>query len=187
MNIYCLANAKSKFVQKMKMYCLVGHHDVEHATGYKIVYGLMDGYKNKNYIVTCDNFFFSPTLFWDLLKVEVHVTRTSKIDCKGWFGALTTDPKKTSKGQLWYRMHVSGKFVIVSWFDNKPISILSITFSLMYITSATFATWWHLTSPLEIPNSPYITKSTCMELMMCKINSMDIILCRCMIMNGGIE
>jgi hypothetical protein len=59
MKICCLTNAKSRFVQKMDMYYGVGHEDVEYATGYKIVYGLMDGYKNKNYIMTCDNFSFS--------------------------------------------------------------------------------------------------------------------------------
>jgi hypothetical protein len=42
--------------KKMEMHCGVGHEDVEHAIGYKIVYGLMDGYKNKNYIVTCGTF-----------------------------------------------------------------------------------------------------------------------------------
>jgi hypothetical protein len=90
--------------------------------------GLMDGYKNKNYIMTCDNFFFNPTLFWDLLKVGVHVKRTFRTNFKGWLGVLTIDPKKGSRGQLWYGMHVLGKFVIVSWFDNKPISILSTIF-----------------------------------------------------------
>jgi len=112
-------------VQKMEMYCGVGHKDVEHATGYKIVYGLMDGYKNKNYIMTCDNFFFSPTLFWGLLKVRVHAVRTCKTNCKGWLGVLAIDPMKGSRKQLWYDMHVSGTLAIVSWFENKLISILS--------------------------------------------------------------
>jgi len=116
----------------------------------------MDGYKNKNYIVTCDNFFSHLTLFWNLLKVGVHAKGTCRIDCKGSLGALTIDPKKGSKGQLWYCMHASGKLVIVSWFDNKPISILFITFSLIDFTGATFATWWHLTSPLEIHTSPML-------------------------------
>ncbi len=106
------------------MYRGVGHEDVEHATRYEIVYGLMDGYKIKNYIMTCDNFFFSPTLFWDLLKVGVHVTGTCRTYCKGWLGVLTIDPKKGSRRQLWYGMHVSNKLDIVFWFDNKPISIL---------------------------------------------------------------
>jgi hypothetical protein len=35
----------------MEVYCDVGHEDVEHAIGYKIVYRLMDVYKNKNHIV----------------------------------------------------------------------------------------------------------------------------------------
>jgi hypothetical protein len=53
-------------------------------------------------------------------------------------------------------MHALGKLAIVSQFDNKPISILSTTFSLIDFTSATFATWWHLTSPLEIPTNPML-------------------------------
>jgi len=98
MKICCLTNAKSKFVQKMEMYCGVGHEDVEHATRYKIVYGLMDRYKYKNYIMTCDNFFFNPTLFWFLLKVGVHATRTCRTNYKGSLGVLTIHPKKGSKG-----------------------------------------------------------------------------------------
>ncbi len=74
MKIWCLANAKSKFFQKMEVYCDVGHEDVEHAIGYKIVYGLMDVNKNKNHIVTCDKLKKNLTPFWDLLKVGVHAT-----------------------------------------------------------------------------------------------------------------
>jgi dihydroneopterin aldolase len=44
MKICCLVNAKSKFVQKMKMYCSVGHEDVEHVIGQKIVYVCVDGW-----------------------------------------------------------------------------------------------------------------------------------------------
>ncbi len=101
------------------------------------------------------NFFSSPTLFWDLLKVAVDVIGTCRTDCKGWHGALTIDPKKGSRKQLWYCMHALGKLAIVSWFNNKPISILSTTFSLIDLTSATFVTWWHLTSPLEFPKLIY--------------------------------
>jgi len=60
----------------MEIYCGVGHEDVEHVIEYKIVYGSIDGYKNKNYIVTCDKKNISPTLFWDLLKVEVYAIGT---------------------------------------------------------------------------------------------------------------
>jgi hypothetical protein len=67
----------------MEVYCDAIHEDVEHAIGYKIVYGLMDVYKNMNHIVTCDNFKENPTLFWDLLKVGVHATWTCKINRKG--------------------------------------------------------------------------------------------------------
>ncbi len=79
------------------MYCDAGHEDVEHAIRYKIVYGLMDVYKDKNHIVTCDNLFFNLTLFWGLLKVGVDATWSCKIDHKGWLSALTIDPKIGSR------------------------------------------------------------------------------------------
>jgi len=120
------------------------------------VYGLINGYKN---IITCDNFFLNPTLFWDFLKVGVHVTKTCRTNYKGWLGVLIIDPKKGSRGQLWYCMHASNKLAIISWFDNKPISILSTTFGLIDVTSATFATWWHLTSPLEIPKANILPRA----------------------------
>jgi hypothetical protein len=172
----------------MEMYCGVGHEDVEHAIGYKIVYGLMDRYKNKNYIITCDNFFLSPTLFLDLLKVGVHAIGSCRTYCKGWLGVLTIDPKKGSRGQLWYGMHVLGKLAIVSWFDNKPIFILSMTFSLIDLTSATFAIWWHLTNPLEIPISPMlIYYQEHMRGIDVQDQLLDTICSKCMITNGGIE
>ncbi len=156
MKIWCLANAKSKFVQKMELHCHKSHEDVEHAIRYKIVYRLMGGYKNKNYIVTCDNFYFSFTLFWDLLKVGVHAIGTCMIDHKGWPNVLIIDPKRRSRKQLWYHMHASSKLLARSWFNNKRISILSTTFSPINPTSATFATQWHLTGPLEIFINPIL-------------------------------
>jgi len=55
--IWCLANAKSKFVQHMLVYCEAHDEDKEHAIGYKIVVILMDEHRNKNHIVTCDIYF----------------------------------------------------------------------------------------------------------------------------------
>ncbi len=104
-----------KVVDTMKVYYGASHEDVKHAIEYKIVIGLMDGYKNKNHIITCDNFFFNHTLFWDLLKVGVHATRTYKTsNRKEWLSTLTIDPKKGSRGQPWYDMHASSKFVVIS-------------------------------------------------------------------------
>jgi hypothetical protein len=100
MKIWCLVDAKSKFVQKMEVYCGTCPEDAKHATWYKIVYGLMDGYKNENHIVTCDNFFFNLAIFWDLLKVGVHAIWIYRIDCTRWPSALTIDPKRGSRGQF---------------------------------------------------------------------------------------
>ncbi len=96
--IWCLIDVKSKFVQKMEVYCGTCHEDAKHATWCKIMYGLMDGYKNKNHIVRCDNFFSNLALFWDLLEVGVHAIRTYMIDRNRWPSALTIDPKRGSRG-----------------------------------------------------------------------------------------
>ncbi len=137
----------------MEVNCGPSHENAKHATRYKIVYGLMDGQKNKNCSVTCDNFFSSPTLFWDLFKVVVHATNTCRIDRKGCLSALTIDPKKGSRRQLWYHMHASSKLRTISQFDHKLVFILFVAFSPIGHSCATFAIRWHLTSPLETPFS----------------------------------
>jgi hypothetical protein len=48
-----LVNVKSKIAHKIEVYCVAGHEDIKHAKG-TIGYRLMDGYKNKNHIITCD-------------------------------------------------------------------------------------------------------------------------------------
>ncbi len=55
--IWCLANAKSKFVPHMLVYCKGRGEDKEHAISYKVVVILMEEHKNKNHIVTCDIYF----------------------------------------------------------------------------------------------------------------------------------
>ncbi len=53
-------------------------------------------------------------------------------------------------------MHVLDKLVVVSWFDNKLISIFSIVFSPIDLANGTFATQWHLFNSFEIPISPML-------------------------------
>jgi hypothetical protein len=68
------------------------------------------------------------------------------IDCKGWPNALIVDPKRGSRGQFWFRVHVLGKFGANSWFQNKLFSILSTAFSPIDLMHATFAIQWCLIS-----------------------------------------
>ena len=67
---WALANAKSKFVQKLEVNCgkkeLLDTKD-EALVGYKVVMRLLEGLEDKGHIVTCDDFFTSPILFWDLM------------------------------------------------------------------------------------------------------------------------
>ena len=56
---WALANAKSKFVQKLEVFCekeeSLNAKD-EALVGYKVVMRLLEGLENKGHIVTCDNF-----------------------------------------------------------------------------------------------------------------------------------
>src|SRR5579875_3737439 len=71
--IWCLANSNSKYVQRMEVYCGAStSEDDNHATGFKIVNQLMCGHEGKGHIVTCDNFFTSPKLFWCLLQKGIY-------------------------------------------------------------------------------------------------------------------
>lgn len=38
----------------------------------------MKGLERKGHIVTCNNFFTNPTLFWELLKDDIHAISTFK-------------------------------------------------------------------------------------------------------------
>jgi hypothetical protein len=78
------------------------------------------------------------------------------IDCKGWPSVLTINPKIGSKGQFWFHIHVLCKLGAISWFENKFVSILSIVFSPINPTYATFAIWSCLLNPLEIPMSQMV-------------------------------
>jgi hypothetical protein len=88
---WALANAISKFVQKLEVYC--GKEESLNAkdealVGYKVVMRLLEGLEVKGHIVTCDNFFTSPKLFWDLMLKGIDATGTTKTDRKGWPQAL---------------------------------------------------------------------------------------------------
>jgi hypothetical protein len=65
---------------------------------------------------------------------------------------LIVDPKRRLKRQFWHCIYFSSKLIIIFFFENKPISILCIIFSLDDLASATFATWWHLIGPFDVTN-----------------------------------
>jgi hypothetical protein len=67
---------------------------------------------------------------------------------------VTIDLKKGSRGQLWYCMNILGELDVVSWFDIKLVSILSIGFNPINLIGFTVAIWWHLIDPLETPTNP---------------------------------
>jgi hypothetical protein len=101
---WALANAKSKFVQKLKVYCgkegSLNAKD-EALVGYKVVMRLLEGLEDKGHIVTCDNFFTSPKLFWDLMLKGIGATGTTKTNRKGWPQALTLAKDGPERGETY--------------------------------------------------------------------------------------
>lgn len=77
----------------------------------------------------------------------MHAIRTRTTNWKGWPSVLIIDPNKRS---FLLPQHVLDKLVVVSWFDNK---LISIVFSPIDLASGTFATQWDLTNSFEIPTS----------------------------------
>ena len=155
--IWCLANSVSKYVQHMEVYCGAStSEDDNHATGFKIVNQLMRGHEGKGHIVTCDNFFTSPKLFWCLLQKGIYATGRCRSNRVGWPNALTINPRTRSRGQLWFRMHASGRMAAICWFDNKPVTLLSTAFSPLDANGQVYISRWHNGEFVSVPCSPIL-------------------------------
>jgi hypothetical protein len=101
------------------------------------------------YIITFHNFW----IFWRMGFVP-----------QGFVGLI-----KTGSFMVWLLIQKEGQedsynisclfqvsFVAVSYLDNKPISILSTTFSPIDHVGVTFIIWWHLINSFEILTSPML-------------------------------
>jgi hypothetical protein len=94
--------------------------------------------------------------FLDLLKGGVCAPRICRIDQNGQPNALTIDPKRVSRSNSRISCMLQVSFVVVSYFDNKPISILYTTFSPIDHVGVTFTIRWHLINSLDILTSPML-------------------------------
>jgi hypothetical protein len=127
-------------------------------TGYKVVTSLVSGLEHMGHVITCDNWFTSPILFWDLLKLGFRATGTCRTNRRGWPSALTIDKGKAlrgvPRGTMWWRMHASHQLAAVTWLDNKPVTILTTAVSPINATNDMFVGRWHKNAVKDIPCSP---------------------------------
>jgi hypothetical protein len=157
--IWCLANNASKYVQKMEIYCGKSEEceGKDQNTGYKVVTSSVSGLEHVGYMITCDNWFTSPILFWDLLKLSFRATGIYKTNRRGWPSALTIDKGKAvrgvSRGTMWWRMHASHQLAAVTWLDNKPGTILTTAVSPVDATNDMFVGRRHKNAVKDIPCS----------------------------------
>ena len=126
------------------------------ATLVKKVLSLLSGLGGNGHIVTCDNVFTSPSLFWELLQDEIYATGLIRTNRKGWPEALTINPSSGEHGQLWYRVHASICMTTITWYDNKPVSLISTACSPIGPSKSSFVNCWHVNNSIEIPSSPIL-------------------------------
>jgi hypothetical protein len=187
--IWCCANSVSKYVHKISIYCGASKNQEKSGNiGEKTILSLMRGLGGKRHIVTCDKFFKSPSLFWELLQDEIYATCTIRTNRKGWPEALTIAPSSGERGQLWYRVHASNRMTAITWYDNKPVSLISTTYSPSAPSKSLFVNRWHVNNSIEIPLSPVLVHyHTHMREVDVQINFAAIILCNVVITSGGIK
>jgi hypothetical protein len=70
LKIWCLANNCSKYVQKIDIYC-------------GAIESKQEGLGGRGHIITCDNFFTSLDLFWQLLEDGIYAIDTCRTNGKG--------------------------------------------------------------------------------------------------------
>lgn len=113
--IWCLANTIIKYVQKLEIY--LGASDAMEkmeTIGTRTLLDLMSGFGGKGHVLTCDNFFISLSLFWELLKDDIYARGTIRTNQKGWLDALTINNSSRESGQLWYRMQANNRMTAVT-------------------------------------------------------------------------
>lgn len=95
----------------------------EALVGYKVVMCLLEGQEDKGHIVTCEFFNFTQIVLG--FDVAMGTTKTNK---QGWPQALTLANQGPERGNILQRMHASNVLATITWYDNKPVSLLSTAF-----------------------------------------------------------
>jgi hypothetical protein len=86
----------------------------------------------------------------------IGATGTTKTNRKGWPQALTLAKDGPERGDIHWRMHASNLLAAVTWFDNKPVSLLSTAFSPIDMNDDVFVRRWHKIAEKSIPSSPIL-------------------------------
>lgn len=93
--------------------------------------------------MTYDNIFTSPKLFWNLMLKGIGVADTTKtVGRDHWPQMLNLTKEGPERGDILWKMHASNLLVAVTWYDNKPSSLLSMVFSLIDVNNDVFVKTW---------------------------------------------
>lgn len=104
--LWSLANSNSQYVQIVEFYTGSQVEDSESGAAYFVVCRLLGGFEHVGHVLTCDYWFTSPALLFDLARKGIYATGTCRIDQVGWPVALT-QKENAERGNVQFRMHVS--------------------------------------------------------------------------------
>ena len=79
-----------------------------------------------------------------------------RIERDGHAQALTLAKDGPERGDIHWRMHASNLLAVVTWFDNKPVSLLSTAFSPIDMNEDVFVRRWHKIVEKPIFSSPIL-------------------------------
>ena len=131
LKVWCLADAKSKYVANFEVYCgkdSIVEEEIRRPRGeawlaYNVVLRLVSPYEDKEHVITMDNFFSSIPLFKELLERRTYATGTIQCNRVGLSDVLKNAKvfKKSAQGTLEWRMHESRKLSAIMWKDKNRL------------------------------------------------------------------
>ena len=117
LKVWCLVDAKSKYVANFEVYCgkdPIVKEEIRRPWGearlaYNVVLQLVSPYEGKRHVITMDKFFSSIPLFKELLERGTYATSTIRCNCVGLPDVLKNAKvfKKSAQGTLQWRLHES--------------------------------------------------------------------------------
>ncbi len=99
------------------------HPTAIYVSGYAVLH-LIEGLENKGYVIYCDNYYSSPSLFAKLTELGFGCCGTVKYVTNGISSDANPKVHKMKKGDPPAFYEKAGQLCVV-WFDKKPVTVLT--------------------------------------------------------------
>ena len=123
--VWVLCEAKTGYVLSVQVYTGSENNADKKGVARRVVLDLLNGYQGKNHLLYVDNFYTSPELLIDLLKIGVYCTGTIRTNRKHFPKELLPPNQSMAMGN--YRFATSEKFSLTAawWKDRRDVFIMS--------------------------------------------------------------